>query len=297
MKFTIKYFQSSIQLLLPVSLFLLLQSCSPSRELAYISDAQRDSAQSIIATYTSTIHSGDQLYIYVYSQTPESAIPFNQETHVFAAQINQLHYVDNTHRAVTVVPETVKQNRLNVSSGVSGYLVDEEGVITIPILGKIRAMGLTPDSLAHLVERRLIEGLYITDPVVTVSLMNFRVSVIGEVSTPKELRVRGSRLTLLEALAMCGDITVYGRRESVTVVRTKKGVATPITVDLTQKTLFDSEAYYLQPNDIIYVEPNKLKKRKAQTDGNWPKTVVAGVSLASAVVNIIRVNISRSRWL
>ena len=272
-----------------------LQSCAPSREMAYITDAERDSAQQIIASYANSIHSGDQLYIYVYSETPESVIPFNQETHKVAAQANQFNSVDTSHQGVRHVQEVAHQNQVRLSSEVSGYLVDEAGTIIFPILGVLPVAGLTYDSLAHVIEQCLIKGGYLNDPLVTVSPMNFRVSVMGEVRVPRELHITGERLTILEALAMCGDLTIDGQRENITVVRSKKGVATPITIDLTKKTLFDSEVYYLQSNDIIYVEPNKLKKRKANLDENWPKYTAFGVALGAAVVNILQFNVRLRR--
>lgn len=269
-----------------------LQSCAPSREMVYITDAERDSAQRIIASYANSIHSGDQLYIYVYSETPESVIPFNQETHKVAAQANQFNNVDTIHRGVRHVNEVATPNQVRLSSEVSGYLVDEAGTIIFPILGVLPVAGLTYDSLAHLIEQCLIGGGYLNDPLVTVSPMNFRVSVMGEVRVPRELHITGERLTILEALAMCGDITIDGQRDNITVVRSKKGIATPITIDLTKKTIFDSEVYYLQSNDIVYVEPNKLKKRKANLDENWPMYATFGVALGAAVVNILRANAS-----
>ena len=280
----------TVSTILCVVILLSLSSCRSTQEMTYISDAERDSAQAILTDYVSTIHPGDQLYIYVYSQTPESVIPFNQETHTHAAEVNRLYFVDTTHRGVRQVQERVKPNYRDVNREVPGYLVDEDGAIIFPVLGKLVVTGLTYDSLAHVIERHLIEGEYLYDPVVTVSPMNFRVSVVGEVSRPQELHIIGDRLTILEALAMCGDLTIYGQRENVTVVRSKKGVATPITIDLTKKTIFDSEVYYLQPNDIVYIEPNKLKKKRATVDENWPKYVVSGVGLAVAVTNIIRAN-------
>lgn len=270
---------------------LLLSSCRSNQELAYISDAERDSAQAILTDYVSTIHPGDQLYIYVYSQTPESVIPFNQETHTHAAEVNRLYTVDTIHRAVRQVQERAKQNYRNASRGVPGYLVDEAGAIIFPVLGKIFVAGIAYDSLAHLIEQRLISEGYLNDPVVTVSPMNFRVSVVGEVNRPRELHITGERLTILEALAMCGDLTIYGQRENITVVRSKKGVATPITIDLTKKSIFDSEVYYLQPNDIVYIEPNKLKKRRATVDENWPRYASFGVGLAAAIYNLSRANV------
>ena len=275
---------------------LLLSSCRSNQELAYISDAERDSAQAILTDYVSTIHPGDQLYIYVYSQTPESVIPFNQETHTHAAELNRLYNVDTTHLGVRKVQERAKMNYRDASSGVPGYLVDEAGVIIFPVLGKMKVGGLTYDSLSHSIEQRLISDGYLNDPVVTVSPINFRVSVVGEVNRPQELHITGERLTILEALAMCGDLTIYGQRENITVVRSKKGVATPITIDLTKKTIFDSEVYYLQPNDIVYIEPNKLKKRRATVDENWPKYVAFGFGLASAIRNLVRANTTIWRY-
>ncbi len=282
---------TNILVVFVATLMVLLQSCTSAREMAYITDADRDSAQQILSTYANSIHSGDLLYIYVYSETPESVLPFNQETHKQIAEVNRLNYVDTTHVGVRQVQETAKQNYLSMSSGVSGYLVDEAGAIIFPVLGKVIVTGLTYDSLAHMIEHRLIDEGYLKDPLVTVSPMNFRVSVMGEVRRPQELHVTGERLTILEALAMCGDITIDGQRENVTVVRNKKGVATPITIDLTKKTIFDSEVYYLQSNDIVYIEPNKLKKRKANLDENWPRYASFGVALGVAIVNITRANV------
>lgn len=286
-----KYIFVKCTLMLCVLVSLLLSSCRSNQELAYISDAERDSAQAILTDYVSTIHPGDQLYIYIYSQTPESVIPFNQETHTHAAEVNRLYNVDTSHRAVRQVQERAKQNYRDASRGVPGYLVDEDGTIIFPVLGKMVVAGLAYDSLARIIEQRLISDEYLFDPVVTVSPMNFRVSVVGEVNRPQELHITGERLTILEALAMCGDLTIYGQRENITVVRSKKGVATPITIDLTKKTIFDSEVYYLQPNDIVYIEPNKLKKRRATVDENWPRYAAFGVGLASAIYSISRANV------
>ncbi len=170
-------------------LMVLLQSCTSAREMAYITDAERDIAQQILSTYANSIHPGDQLYIYVYSETPESVIPFNQETHTLVAETNRLHNVDTTHMAVRQVQETATQNYLNLSRSVPGYLVDEAGTIIFPILGELAVSGLTYDSLAHLIEQRLIGDGYLNAPLVTVCPMDFRVSVMGEVRVPRELHI------------------------------------------------------------------------------------------------------------
>ena len=269
---------SNIVVLIVVAIMVALQSCAPAREMAYITDAERDSAQQIIATYANSIHKGDQLYIYVYSQTPESVIPFNQETHKVAVEMSHVNMV--RHNGENGIFESYKPRPV---SQIPGYLVDDDGSIVFPVLGKIHVEGLSYDSLQTVIQQQLIAGDYIYDPVVTVSPMNFRVSVIGEVRRPRELHITGDRLTLLEALAMCGDLTDYGVRENVIVVREKNGTATPIVVDLTKKTLFDSECYYLQHNDIVYVEPNAKKRRLASYDSNMRKDIASYVHLGTAV--------------
>ena len=259
-------------------------SCSAPKELGYYSDAERDSAQRILTTYTNTIHPGDQLYIYVNSETIESVIPFNQETYTEAVEMSRVNNVSTTNNVKSMM-DTYYERKTNQ---VAGYLVDEKGFIQFPILGKIKAAGIPYDSLQNVIQHRLKAEEYVKDPIVTVSPMNFRVSVVGEVRMPREIHVTGERLTIFEALAICGDITDSGMRSNVVVLREKNGVATPIEVDLTKKTILDSEVYYLQQNDIVYVEPSKRKKHKALLDENWPKYGATGVALAVAIVNITR---------
>ncbi len=245
--------------ILPVLLVLATASCSVPREIAYIRDAERDSAQQILSNYVNTIHTGDQLYIYVYSQMVESVVPFNQETHTVAIEMSRFNSIENSNSNIAHISETIRQRKVR---DVVGYLVDDDGYIVFPLLGKIKVEGITYDSLQNYLQDRLISEDYVKDPVVTVSPLNFRVSVLGEVRRPGEFHVTGERITIFEALAKCGDITMYGLRDNVVVMREKNGTITPIEIDLTKKTLFDSEVYYLQQNDIVYVEPNKLKRSK-----------------------------------
>jgi len=252
--------------------------------MAYISDAERDSAQQILTSYANTIHPGDQLYIYVNSEIIESVIPFNQETHIVALEMSRMNPSN--------IPASANQRKSYLRTKraeVAGYLVDENGFITFPVIGKVQAGGISYDSLQNLLQNKLIIGGYVLDPVVTVSPMNFRVSVVGEVRVPKELHVTGERLTIFEALAMCGDVTDSGMRTNVIVMREKHGELTPIQVDLTKKTIFDSEVYYLQQNDIVYVEPTLAKKRRAELNQNWPKYVSLGFSVSSLVLHLARI--------
>ena len=258
-----------------------LASCGAQREVAYISDAERDTAQAILSNFAATIHPGDQLYIYVNSQTPESVIPFNEETKTMTGKI----------------VATGKQSGGGV---VDGYLVTDAGTITFPVLGVLPAVGMTHDSLAHEIEIRLQDGGYVNDAVVTVSLMNFRVAVVGEVNRPREIHVPGIRLTIFEALALCGDVTMYGQRENVIVVR--QNMATDGVdpegdpsmavvvgqIDLTSKDIFNSPYYYLRSGDIVYVEPTAQKKKKAFRDPNTLNYISVSLNVAHLVSGLAR---------
>ena len=279
--------------LLLLVLPLLFVSCH-TKEIAYISDAQRDSAQDILAVYTATILPGDQLYIYVESKTPESVIPFNQETHKVTLTGSSLEYLDTLRRGV------IDQSKSNISSEsqqyvaeVEGYFVSEKGTINFPILGQLSVVGITQDSLKHYLEQRLKEDGYIIDPVVTTKLMNFRVTVVGEVRAPQQIHVPGTRLTILEALAICGDITDYGQRENVVIMRDENGQKTLGEVDLTKKEMLDSPYYYLHNNDVVYIEPNNRQKRMSDRNDDIPRYISIGVSVWS----IITSNINTARTL
>ena len=257
---------------------MLLAACR-TREIAYVSDATRDSAQQILSVYDNTILPGDQLYIHVASMTPESVIPFNQESRTLQLLSN------------SVVKEESEQNTEYVNVDITGYTVNEGGMITFPILGEISVVGITHDSLCHYLESRLKAEGYVIDPQVTSKLMNFRVTVVGEVARPQQIHVDGTRLTILEALAICGDLTIYGLRDNITIMRVENGTKEIGELNLTSKEMFDSPYYYLHNNDIVYVEPNKYRKRSSDRDPDVPNYISMGVSVWS----IIRNNINTAR--
>ena len=270
-----------------MALPLFFVSCH-TKEIAYISDAQRDSAQEILSKYSSIIMPGDQLYIYVASQTPESVIPFNQETHTLVMESNTLEYLDTTHRAITDQSKSnIRTETKEMTSEVTGYLVSEKGTINFPILGPISVAGLTQDSLQHYIERRLKDEGYVLDPVVTTDLLNFRVTVVGEVNRSQQIHVPGTRLTILEAIAICGDLTDYARRDNVVIVRSEKGQQIFGEIDLTKKEMLDSPYYYLHNNDIVYVEPTNKKKRASDRNDDVPRYIAIGVSVGSIIVTYL----------
>lgn len=273
--------------LLILTLLLFVVSCH-TKEMAYISDAQRDSAQEILSVYSATILPGDVLYIYVESKTPESVILFNQETHNLQLEGNSLEYLDTTYRAITdQAKSNINQEMQNLVTEVSGYLVSDKGTINFPILGNISVVGITLDSLQHYLEKRLVDDGYVLDPTVITKLMNFRVTVVGEVRNPKQIHIDGTRLTLLEAIAICGDLTDYGQRDNIAIMRYENGQRVLGEVDLTKKEMLDSPYYYLHNNDIVYVEPNKKKKRMSDRNDEIPRYIAIGVSVASIITTYL----------
>lgn len=257
-----------------------MASCH-TREVAYISDAQRDSAQEILATYTATILPGDILYIHVASLTPESVIPFNQETHRYSTEVSRMER------------EVQSTGVSKVSTEVAGYTVSDNGTIVFPILGTLEVQGFTQERLCRFLENRLRDEGYVNDPQVTTKLLNFRVTVVGEVRKPQQIHVNGTRLTIFEALAICGDMTEHGMRNNVTVVRQEGGDREIGEIDLTTAKMFDSPYYYLHNNDIVYVEPSKKKKELSDRNTDVPTYISTIVSIA----NIIRSSFNMYRTI
>lgn len=236
-------------------------ACTSTKKILYLQDVVPLKQQEIEQKYEVIIHSDDLLAIMVNSRDPELALPFNMPMVTYQLGSN-----------------STGQQR------VLGYLVDTNGDIDFPILGKIHVEGLTRMQLTELVKNKLIEEDLIKDPIVTVQFLNFKVSVMGEVSRPGSFTISGDRITLLEALSMAGDLTIYGRRDRVAVIRENNGKRTILFHDLRSAEIFNSPCYYLQQNDIVYVEPNKAKS--GQSGINQNNTIGVWVSVISLLTTI-----------
>lgn len=246
---------------LVVCMAVFFTACTSTKKIIYLQDVVPLKQQEIEQKYEVIIHSDDLLAIMVNSRDPELALPFN-------------------------MPMVTYQLGSN-SSGqqrVLGYLVDTNGNIDFPILGEIHAEGLTRMQLTELIKNKLIEGDLIKDPIVTVQFLNFKISVMGEVGRPGSFTISGDRITLLEALSMAGDLTIYGRRDRVGVIRENNGKRTILFHDLRSADIFNSPCYYLQQNDIVYVEPNKAKS--GQSSINQNNSIGVWVSVISLLTTI-----------
>lgn len=252
-----------------VSLFfvLLLTACTSSKKILYLQDVQPLKQQDIENQYEVKIHHDDLLAIMVNSKNPELALPFNMPLISY-----QVGY----------------QN--NYTQRILGYLVDSDGDIDFPILGKIHVAGMTRKELTEYLKQRLMDEDYIKDPIVTVQFLNFKISVMGEVNRPGSFDISSDRITLLEALSKAGDLTIYGRRDRVAVIREVDGVRTILYHDLRSSDIFQSPCYYLQQNDIVYVEPNKIKTGQSRINQNNSVSVWTSViSVLTSIVTLILV--------
>jgi polysaccharide biosynthesis/export protein len=160
-----------------------------------------------------------------------------------------------------------------------GYLVNTEGNIQFPILGSIKAEGLTKSQLKDKIAKQLIDNKLLLDPIVTIRYMNFRVTVLGEVNHPTVVTVPNEKISLLEALGLAGDMTIYAKRTNILVIREVNDQKILKRINLNTDEIFTSPYYYLQSNDIVYVEPNSAKVESTSGGMQWAPIVFSGLSL------------------
>ncbi len=236
-------------------------SCVSPTEVVYLQDVPASSAETLRSNYQTTIQKDDLLAVSVSSKQPELTAPFNMsEMSSSGAQTNS---------------QNVKH----------GYLVDTNGNIVLPIIGRIHAAGKSCTQLATDIANTLRDSGYLTDASVNVQIRNFKFSVIGEVKSPGVYTIDGQRITILEAISKAGDLTIDGNR-AVQVVREVDGNRQIATLDLRSKELFNSPFYYIQQNDVIYVTPSERKVNTRSDAAQWYGWGLSGVSLIVAIIAI-----------
>lgn len=214
-----------------------------------------------------TAQPGDKLSILVSSKNPELAYLFN------------LPIVGHYSASSSDV-------QLNTSQ-ISSYTVDEDGNIQFPVLGALHVAGKSRSEIVKLVKEQLISKDLLKDPMVTVSFLDLTYSVLGEVKEPGRFNIDHDKVTLIDALSRAGDLTIYGKRESVLLTREKNGKLMSYRIDLTDpQKLYNSPAYYLRQNDMIYVEPNDTRAREATVNGNNIRSTSFWISIASLLTSI-----------
>lgn len=253
-------------LFLAASLFL-LGACSTSKEIPYFQDLRPGESELTLTTPVEIkIQPKDKLSILVNSQDPRLTNLFNLP--IFTQQIGQ-------------------ESNTSSSRGVSGYTVDTKGCIDFPVLGKIFIAGMTREEVAAHIKSELQSHDLIKDPVVTVEYMNLSIAVMGEVKNPGRYNIDKDHLTILDALSQAGDLTIFGKREKVLVLRNEEGKQRVYGVNLcSAEHLYTSPVYYLQQNDVVYVEPNDTKARQSTVNGNNVRSTSFWISLASLLTSI-----------
>lgn len=257
--------------LFPVLIFVvLLAGCTGAKNVAYIQGAGEDTEESVQSTplYDARIMPKDLLTITVSTTDPEAAQPFNL-----------------TVPSMTTGLSTYSQPQL------MPYLVDNTGQITFPVLGMVSLAGLTKreaeDKMKELLSKYLKEP-----PVVTVKFVNYKISVIGEVNRPNTFTISNEKVNIFEALAMAGDMTIWGRRDNVKIIREDMyGNQRVILVNLNDKNVIYSPYYYLQQNDVVYVEPNKTKAKNSEIGSAtniWLSATSIVISVATLLINVLK---------
>lgn len=214
-----------------------------------------------LASYASTIQAGDLLIITVYARNPEATRLFNQESNMTAGA------------------GTTTKDRWQT------FLVDENGEIEFPVLGKVQLAGLKrSEAITHMKELLSEE---IIDPGVSLTISNFRITILGEVNKPGVINVSNDKITLLEALGQAGDLTINGVRKNVLVVREEGESRTYHRVDLTSSEFFESPVYYLKQNDVVYVEPNQSKMNSSSSTIRDVTFVMSVLSFALTLITLL----------
>lgn len=239
-----------------------LFSCYNVRKIVYFSNVPDTSlgkvlVQDSVRRFQALIESGDLLDIGVNSLSVAAAAPFNSNG--------------------AGLPSS------GGKADATGYLVDRDGNIDFPVLGKIRAAGEPTATLRDTLENRL--QAYLTQPTVNIHYLNFRITVLGEVSRPSTYNITGEKVSIVDALGMAGDLTIYGKRENIMVVREVDGRREFARLDLASSNIFESPYYYLKQNDIVYVEPRKPKI--AASDDRVVRDVSIGTGLLAIVISLV----------
>ena len=249
---------------------MLFNACIVGKKVVYVKDMQADISYPVLPAPDLRIQANDRISILVSSRTPELAVPFNQG--IGGYQMNDRGDVSGAGAASI-------DNR--------GYLVDEHGAIEFPILGTIPVNGKTLSEVKNTIRQRLIDEKLIGDPIVKVELLNLRINMLGEINRVGLLEVPDARITLLQAISQAGGLTTNAATERITVIREEGGQRKMIINNIQSKEIFDSPAYYLQQNDVVYVEA-KGAQLSAKEENNW-RYLSTGLGLLTTIFTLINI--------
>lgn len=244
---------------------MLLSSCATTKSINYFQDLEHGISEQVLNPMQIKIKPEDKISIIVNSKDPQLANLFN------------LPLVSNR------IGQLVNSSNLQIS----GYTVDSLGCIDFPVLGKIHIAGMNREEISQTIKEHLISKSLVKDPIVTVEFMNLVVAVMGEVNKPGQFNIERDKITLLDAISLAGDLTIYGKRENILVLRQERGKQISYKVNLCSGyDLYASPVFYLQQNDVVYVEPNNTRARQSTINGNNIRSTSFWVSIASLLTSV-----------
>jgi polysaccharide biosynthesis/export protein len=248
-------------------LCLSMASCVNAKKIVSFNNIQDTTLRNAGANIESLIQKNDLLNITVSSLNPEASLIFNLP--------NQVNAVSPTSTGTTGVTGAQQ---------IMGYLVGEDGTINFPVLGAVEATGLTKKQLEKQIAASLTEKKLLVDPIVNVRFLNFRVTVLGEVAKPTTINVANEKISILEALGLAGDLTIYGKRENVLLIREEGNKKIIKRLDLNSEKILTSPYYYLKTNDIIYVEPNTARIASTSRTQQLLPIILSGLSFVAIIL-------------
>ncbi|MCO5286628.1 MAG: polysaccharide biosynthesis/export family protein [Chitinophagaceae bacterium] len=251
-----------VRLFLFSGVVMFLVSCGSTKNLTYFNGVNDKVNYGTEKTDEVVISPNDLLSIIISSLSAEASEIFNPNK-------------DATTRLTTIT---------GVNTERTGYLVGADGSIQLPVLGKVMAGGLTKSQLKEKITNTILEKKLLVEPLVEIRFLNYEVTVIGEVGRPTVITVQSEKISLLKALGVAGDLTIYGKRDNVLLIREHGGARSTVHLDLTSPDFLKSPYYYLEPNDIVYVQPNRARAAQASM---WPQTVPVLMTALSVSIIIL----------
>lgn len=254
---------NKLKSLIPFGIYIsIMSSCISTKNVPYFQDVTEATQSALANTAVFTepvIQTDDILSVSIFTIDPSSSAPVNQST----------------------TSQVLSSNASN--QPISGFLVDKNGEIELSIVGKIKLAGLTTTQARDLIREKV--KVFYKEPTVQVRFANFKITVLGEVARPSNYTLPNEKVTILDALGLAGDLTIYGKRENVLLIRDKDGKKEFARLNLNSSSIFNTPYYYLKQNDVVYVEPNKAKI--ATTDASKTRLITIGASLTSAILVLL----------
>ena len=244
---------------------LLCTSCNTSKKVRYVQDIELSKLKAIQPECNITLQPQDAVTIVISSKDPALAALFNLPRISYRAGSTQLSSYD---------------------SQISQYTLDSDGYVDFPVLGKIKISNYRKEEVAELIKNRLIKENLIKDPVVTVEFINLYYSIIGEIAKPGKYKIDRDKINILEAIGTAGDLTIFGKRDCVYIIRESDKNRITYKVDLRSQDIFKSPAFYIKQNDIIYVEPNNYRANQSTVNGNNSKNITTWISIISVLTTL-----------